>query len=92
MDRSVVAASSNLVAAELGEEVVILNLKDAQYFGLKEIGLRVWQLLQRPVTMGEIEAVVLEEYDVEPERCREELSRLVSGLVERGLVEVKESG
>jgi hypothetical protein len=88
-DTSVLMATPNMVAADVGEQVLILHLKNGQYFGLDEVGAKIWQLLQEPVTVMEIERNLLEEYDVEPEQCRREVRQLLSGLIEEGLVEVQ---
>jgi hypothetical protein len=55
------------------------------------VGARIWKLLQKPVRVGEIERVLLEEYDVEPEKCHEEVVGLLNKLVDQNLVEVTDS-
>jgi hypothetical protein len=87
---SVIAATPHHVGADLGEEVILLHLDHGLYFGLGNVGARVWKLLEKPVRVGEIERVLLEEYDVEPQRCHDEVLRLVSDLVDQDLVEVRE--
>jgi hypothetical protein len=87
---SVVAATPRHVSADMGEEIILLHLENGLYFGLGNVGTRIWQLLEKPVTVREIERVLLEEYDVEPERCHAEVLRLVSDLVDQQLVEVQE--
>jgi hypothetical protein len=86
---SVVASTSRLVAADLGEDVMILHLEDGLYFGLADVSARIWKLLEKPLALREIGRVLVKEYDVDPERCHEEVLHFVSGLVERRLVEVR---
>jgi hypothetical protein len=88
---SVVVVTPHMVAADMGEEVIVLHLEDGYYFGLENVSARIWKLLQKPVRVGEIERLLLEEYDVEPQKCREEVLSLLSNLVDKGLVEVRES-
>lgn len=66
---SVVQASPEQVAANLADEVVILNLKDEIYFGLNPLGARIWNLIQTPRTVQDVQDILVEEYDVEPQRC-----------------------
>lgn len=87
---SVVATAPRQVSSDLGDEVVIFHVDAGTYFGLEGVGARVWQLLGQPATLREIERVLLEEYDVEPERCWRDLVRLLTHLIERGLVEVRD--
>jgi PqqD family protein of HPr-rel-A system len=70
------------------EEVAILQVRSGRYFALREVGARIWDLLQEPRPVSEILQAVLAEYDVEPARCEQDLRALLEGLRERGLVEV----
>lgn len=85
---SVVVTTRRHVSADIGEELILLHLENGLYFGLGDVGTRIWRLLENPVTVREIDRVLLEEYDVEPERCHEEVLRLVSDLVDQRLAEV----
>ncbi|MGH7565248.1 MAG: PqqD family peptide modification chaperone [Gemmatimonadota bacterium] len=88
---STVVSSRRLVSADLGEEVILLHLENGLYFGLVNVGARIWKLLEKPVRVGEIERLLLEEYDVEPEKCHEEVVSLLNKLVDQNLVEVTAS-
>lgn len=83
-----VQVTAEQVSSDLGGEVVILDLRAGAYFGLEAVGARVWELLQESRTFGEIVESLLSEYEVEPERCREDLSVLLNELRARGLVQV----
>lgn len=84
---SKVVATPRFVSAEVGEEIILLHLENGIYFGLDTVGARIWRLLETPTTVREIEKVLLEEYDVEAERCYEEVLRLLNDLIDEGLVE-----
>ena len=87
---STVAIAHDVLASELGAEVVMLNLNDGTYYGLDGAGAEIWKLLQRTATVDEIVSAIVELYDVDAVRCREDVCALLSHLVERGLVEIRE--
>ena len=87
---SVVVVAKDQVSSDLGEEVVILNLKKGMYYGLDEVGARIWNLIQEPKAVDEIRDLLLDEYDVEPERCERDLLALLEELVAENLVEVRD--
>jgi len=60
-----------VVSCDLVEEAALLNLKDGVYYGLNPVGARIWNLLQKPITAGEILEVIIEEYDVEKDIAQE---------------------
>jgi hypothetical protein len=76
----------DVVFRDLVGESVILDLRSGVYFGLNEVGTRIWQILSQD---GDKEAVLrglLQEFDVEEPRLRQELDSFVKELCERGLL------
>jgi len=83
-----VKVPEDILISGLQEESVILNLNSERYFGLNEVGTRIFSAL---TTSSSIEAafeLLVEEYDVDRELLRHDLISLVDKLVEQGLVEV----
>lgn len=87
---SMVSVVKGQVSSDLGGEVAILNLDAGMYYGLDDVGARVWELAREPTKVGEIQSRILEEYDVEPERGRREVFALLQDLVNEGLLEVRD--
>jgi hypothetical protein len=88
MPETVVRAARSQVACTLGNEVMILNLENGVYYGLDEVGARIWEILQEPRTLGEIRETLLSEFDVDADRCERDLVQLVGELMDAHLVEV----
>lgn len=86
-DASVVAADRQL-STTLGEEVIILGLEDSMYYGLSDTGVRVWELIQSPRTVGELLAAILAEYEVDRDRAETDLDALLVDLHARGLIAI----
>jgi Coenzyme PQQ synthesis protein D (PqqD) len=81
-----IVAIQDQVSTKLENEAVILNIKDGVYYGLNPVGARIWDLLQEPVTVGEIRDILVDEYEVDPLRCKEDLLNLLQDLSDRGLI------
>lgn len=82
-------ATSNQVSSEVGEEVVILQLQSGQYFGLDGVGSVVWEKLQSSVTLSDLEAYMISEFDVDPVVLRHDLQVLIQDLAAAGLIEFR---
>jgi hypothetical protein len=91
-DSATIVAHPDLLANEFDGEVVLLNLRDGVYYGLEDVGLRIWQLLQQPIRVTSICQVLTSEFDVSPEDCLQDVRTLVDELASRGLVEIVEDG
>jgi hypothetical protein len=81
---------ANVIFRALGDESVILNLDSGVYFGLDEIGTRIWQLLEQR-DVGGVCATLRSEYDVSAERVEADVTALIDRLSAKGLVECRAS-
>jgi hypothetical protein len=86
MDRVIVP--SHVLVRVLDKESVLLNIETERYFGLDETGTRMWQLVTAAPKIEAAYQQLLDEYDVEPELLRENLTDLLGRLVENGLLQV----
>lgn len=87
-----ITLSPEVLFRELDGEAVMLDLETECYYGLDEVGTRIWQLFAQ---CGETEGVVtqmLAEYDVEEEQLRHDLAILLAELAEAGLIRLDEDG
>jgi hypothetical protein len=87
---AVAVAAARQVSSQLGDETVILQLDDGVYYGLDPVGTRIWALLHEPRSVAEIRDRIIEEYEVDPERCERDLVRLLEDLLGRRLIELSE--
>jgi hypothetical protein len=87
-EHSRIVVSKEQVYSELQGEAVILDIKSGVYYGLNQVGASIWNLIQVPKTMHEIQAALLAEYDVEPETCKQEVLVLLQDLAAKGLIDI----
>lgn len=78
--------SSEVLTQEVGGETVILDLKSESYFGLDEVGTRIWQLLQEQKDIHTITATMLNEYDVKEEQLKKDIQNLLTKLGDAGII------
>ena len=83
-----VVAAKEQVSCDLAGEAAMLNLKNGVYYGLDPVGARIWNLIQQPRIVSEVLQILLEEYEVNSERCERDLLELLQNLAAEGLVEV----
>jgi Coenzyme PQQ synthesis protein D (PqqD) len=88
---SVVVATKDQVSCALGEETAILSMKSSVYYGTNSVGTRVWNLLRQPKSVGQLRDAVMDEYEVESERCERDLLNLLEQMRSEGLIEVRDS-
>jgi hypothetical protein len=85
---SLVVASRDQVASDLAGETVLLGLRTARYYGLADVGARIWSLVQEPTKVSTIVETIAKEYEVTPERCEADVLKFLEDLATNGLVDV----
>ena len=76
----------DLVAADMDGDLVMMSIENGEYYGVGGVGPRVWELLEQPVTLGQIVATISEEFEVEEHGCYEDMLGFVRQLFDMGLV------
>jgi hypothetical protein len=84
-----VKVSDDTLFQELSGETVLLELSRGVYYGLDEVGTRIWNLLAEGRSLEETVDVLVAEYDVDRARGAADVLRLVGELEERRLLEIR---
>ena len=82
----------SVACTELDDGAVLLNLDTKYYFNLNETGLRIWQILEESQNPLEIAERLANEYEVEVERARASVIKLMEDLEKDGLIMSKGKG
>jgi hypothetical protein len=82
-----VVVPPHVLLQRVGEETVLLDLRKESYFGLDPVGTRMWEALTKASTVEAAYQELLDTFEVEGERLRQDLAGLVEKLVEQGLLE-----
>lgn len=86
-----ISVPSDVLVQEVEGEAVLLNVNSGRYFGLDEVGNRMWVALTTSDTIQAGYETLLAEYEVEEDRLRRDMHELIEKLLEQGLVRVDEN-
>jgi hypothetical protein len=85
-----VAHAPQLVSADLGGETAILDPVSGHFYGLNQVGARIWELIATLREVAEVRDILLQEFDVDLEQCEGDLLTLLQTLHGRRLVVMEE--
>ena len=71
---------------EIDNECVLLDLGSGTYFGLNEVGTRIWNLLRDGLSEDDIVRTIGEEYESDTETIRADVRRILAELESRKLI------
>lgn len=81
-----VTISSEVLSQEVDGETVLLDLNSENYFGLDEVGTRIWQLLNEGNDLQHVLNTLLAEYEVDEQQLKKDLQDHITQLVDAGLI------
>ena len=84
----IVTIPSQVMARQVGNESVILDLSSGTYYGLDPVGARIWQLITEGQTLPQVCETMLAEYEVSCEDIERDVLALVQNLADKQLVGV----
>ncbi len=85
-DGAVISRSSEVVARNLREQTLLLDMRSEQYLALNAVAGRVWSLLDGHHSVADLTTTIAAEYDAPIGVVRADITALLSDLAARGLV------
>lgn len=86
---SIVVCTDENLSCDLQGEAVVLNLHTGTYFGLNPMGIRIWELIQKPAKVSFIRDELLKEYEVDAGHCETDLLSFLKQLHANNLIRVQ---
>lgn len=89
MSTTIVAAEHQL-SCNVGDEAVVLNGTDGEYYGLNPVAASIWRKVAQPCTLDAIRDALLAEYrDVSPDECEHAVRELAREMVSLGIARIR---
>jgi len=79
---------SNVLSNQIDGETILLSIENGEYYGMENIGSRIWELLENPVSIQNILKYLLDEFDVSKEQCTIDTLKFVNKLIDKNLINI----
>ena len=86
--KSSVERASEPLSAEVDGETIIFSLEQGNYYGLGELGSRIWSLIEKPVLVNDLVDELLQAFDVQREACCDDTLEFLEQLRTNRLINV----
>jgi hypothetical protein len=83
--------AKELLEAELGDELVALDVEGGHCFGFNSVATDIWRLLARPLGFEALHEALTDLYDVDADECSAELQSCLDDLQTKGLIRIEAS-
>jgi len=88
LESVVTRLDTDLIASDLGQEIIMMNLQSGDYFGLNQVGAEIWKQIEHPIKIDDICSKLLETYDVSSDDCKAKTIEFLNKLYSDELLKV----
>jgi len=78
--------NSKTISGRLSDELVMMNIEKGKYFSLNPVATRIWDLLETPLTTEELCSLLREEYEVDIEQCRADVTEVLKKMIKMEII------
>lgn len=83
---SIVRRSSDVMASQVDNELVMMDVERGMYYALNPVGADIWERLAEPQTVADICAQLTQQYDVDQATCEADVLAVLNDMAENGLL------
>jgi len=88
LSNSLISRQKKIVFNKIDDEIVMMNIENNEYYGTDNIGARIWEIIEKPITFKGLVDLVLDEYDVTETNCVEDMKSFLYSLYEKNIIEI----
>lgn len=74
------------ISGALHDQLVMMDIQQGKYFALNPVATRIWELLENPLSLEALCNALLEEFDVSPEQCQQDVREHLAEMQKLGLI------
>jgi len=83
---TVVSRTKEVLASKMDGETIMMSIAGGSYYGMDNIGSRIWELIAEPIRVSDLCDRLMEEFDVEIDQCLADVIAFLNALGENKLI------
>ncbi|CAN5288570.1 hypothetical protein BH10PSE14_BH10PSE14_37070 [soil metagenome] len=87
-DGSMIARNDTLVAAQVGDQTMLMDLDSGAMFQLNRTGARIWELVETPQKLADLVATLERSFPGGGDTLRGDVTAFVAQMGATGLIEI----
>jgi len=87
-EKDIISRQTGIVFNKLDDEIVMMSVKNGEYYGLDNIGSRIWEIIEKPVSVRQIADILKVEYAVSESQCKNDVNEFLDILLKKELIQV----
>ena len=87
---SIVQRYSDLIDAEVDEDIVMVNVETGFYYGVSDVAREIWEAIERPTKISDLIDHLSATYDVDRSVCEEQTFSFLESFLAERLLQVRD--
>jgi len=87
---TLLSRNSDIIASKIDNETVMMDIDFEKYYGLEEVGTRVWELLETQTSFDQLCEKLVCEFDVSIEQCKTDVIPFILDLIEQKMLSIQQ--
>ncbi len=83
---TIIRRNESLLFSKMDEEVVMLSIENSEYYGMNNVGSRIWELIEHPQKVGDLIQLLTKEYEVEQKECENDVLFYLDELLKKNVI------
>ena len=83
---TIIQRNNETLTSDLDGEKVMMSIERGEYYGLGKTGTFIWDNIDEPVTVSDLVSMITEKYNVDKNRCLNDIEPFITDLVEKELI------
>jgi len=86
----IVQRHPDVIAAEAGEDLVMVSLANGVYYGVSDVAREIWEAIEHPRMISDLIDDLATTYKIDRSKCEQETLAFLEDLLAERLVQVKD--
>lgn len=88
LENSMVIQKVGLDATNMDGEIVMMDINRGKYYCFNEVGSRIWELIEKQISVKELISILLNEFEVDEKNCKDTVINFLNGIHKEELITV----
>jgi len=85
---STITRNKEIITADMDGETVMMNIVTGKYYNLGNLGSVIWTMIENPIKVETVINNLLEKYNVEQQKCEDEVLAFLNKTYKEGLITI----
>ena len=80
--------NDEILTSKVGNEIVMMSIKESKYFGLNKTGSMIWNILESPMTLQDICQRMSNDFKISYKKCLDETQPFIDEMLKEKVITI----